>query len=135
MKVLFVCRANAGRSQIAEAFFNSLSRKHRAVSAGIAVGMENHPVPDPVMRCMAAQGYDLSHARRKHVTPSMIRNADKIVLLFAKGERKAVPPELAQSPKAMFLPAGDRAGRDAASHARMRDQIFRLVTHLAEEWE
>ncbi len=37
MKVLFVCVANVGRSQMAEAFFNRLS-DHQATSTGSRVG-------------------------------------------------------------------------------------------------
>ena len=37
MKILFVCVANVGRSQMAEAFCNKLSR-HEAISAGSQVG-------------------------------------------------------------------------------------------------
>ena len=35
MKVLFICYANVGRSQVAQAYFEALS-KHRSDSAGIA---------------------------------------------------------------------------------------------------
>ena len=37
MKVLFVCVGNVSRSQIAEAFFGSISR-HESESAGTGVG-------------------------------------------------------------------------------------------------
>ena len=40
MKVLFVCKSNIGRSQMAEAFFNKFSKNHKAISAGIST--ENH---------------------------------------------------------------------------------------------
>ena len=30
--VLFICKYNNGRSQIAEAFFNNLTKKHKAIS-------------------------------------------------------------------------------------------------------
>jgi protein-tyrosine-phosphatase len=36
MKILFVCHANAGRSQVAKALFNKLSQ-HKAESAGTKV--------------------------------------------------------------------------------------------------
>ena len=36
MKVLFICNANVGRSQVAHAYFDTLS-KHDSDSAGIAV--------------------------------------------------------------------------------------------------
>ena len=37
MNVLFMCRGNVGRSQIAEAFFEGMS-SYDVASAGIAVG-------------------------------------------------------------------------------------------------
>lgn len=42
-KVLFVCRANMGRSQIAKGFYNSISGLENADSAGIMVDTEYHP--------------------------------------------------------------------------------------------
>ncbi len=36
MKILFVCHANVGRSQVAQVYFDQLSR-HTSDSAGIAV--------------------------------------------------------------------------------------------------
>ena len=35
MNILFVCKSNINRSQIAEAFFNEFSKNHKAISAGI----------------------------------------------------------------------------------------------------
>lgn len=32
--VLFICKGNSGRSQIAQAFFNRLSKERKAMSAG-----------------------------------------------------------------------------------------------------
>ncbi len=40
MNVLFICRSNAERSQIAEILFNYHSKKHKAFSAGADVENE-----------------------------------------------------------------------------------------------
>ena len=61
-KVVFACVHNAGRSQMAAAFFNRLASplKARAVSAGTAPGERIHPVVVEVMR---EAGLDLAGIR------------------------------------------------------------------------
>src|SRR3989338_10979201 len=61
MKILFICKSNVGRSQMAPAFFNKLSKKHKAVGAGTHVREnENQSLHEFVIQSMAESGYDLS---------------------------------------------------------------------------
>ena len=59
--VIFACVHNAGRSQMAAAFFNKLAdaSKARAVSAGTSPGDRVHP---EVVAVMQEAGIDLSSA-------------------------------------------------------------------------
>jgi arsenate reductase len=59
--VLFACVHNAGRSQMAAAWFNVLAdpRKAMAISAGTDPGLHVHP---EVVIAMREVGIDLSHA-------------------------------------------------------------------------
>ncbi|MFP2897749.1 low molecular weight phosphatase family protein [Corallococcus sp. 4LFB] len=65
--VIFACVHNAGRSQMAAAFFNALAdpAQARAVSAGTQPGMRVHP---EVQSVMAEVGLDLSGARPQLLT-------------------------------------------------------------------
>lgn len=135
MRILFVCKANVGRSQMAEAFFNRLSKKNIATSAGFQVGdRDGKPLHEKgtssgefVVGSMAELGYDLSENRRKQLTPRMVRDADRI---FVMAERDEVPDYLRDSEKAAFWDVADGKGQSYGFHCRMRDQIRGLVEGL-----
>ena len=61
-KVIFACVHNAGRSQMAAAFFNQLANRieAEAVSAGTEPGARVHP---EVLAVMQEVGIDLSDAK------------------------------------------------------------------------
>jgi arsenate reductase len=65
-KVLFICVGNAGRSQMAEAFFNHLaSEKAQAFS----VGTNPASIVDPVViELMKEVGIDISDKHPKNLT-------------------------------------------------------------------
>jgi protein-tyrosine-phosphatase len=77
--VLFVCVGNAGRSQMAEAFFNHLAGgKAKATSAG------TNPVNiiDPtVVQVMKEVDIDISNNRPKKLTVEMLDQADKVITM------------------------------------------------------
>ena len=70
LKVIFACVHNAGRSQMAAAFFNQLvdPQKAQAVSAGTEPGERIHPEVQAVMREI---GIDLSHAKPQKLTEEL----------------------------------------------------------------
>src|SRR5918912_1377198 len=71
--VLFVCVENAGRSQIAEAFFRKYApRGYMTVSAGTRPTGEINPI---VIQAMKEIGIDISKQKSKILTDDMIRNA------------------------------------------------------------
>jgi protein-tyrosine-phosphatase len=132
MKILFVCRANVGRSQIAEAFFNRLSKKNTGFSAGTHAGIyQGKPVKefDPVMRCMAELGYDLSEKVSKQITPKMAKEADKIIVLNDKADM----PSYVELSKVELWDVEDGKDRSYEFHCRMRDKIKVLVEELVRE--
>jgi protein-tyrosine-phosphatase len=131
MKVLFICRANVGRSQMATAFFNKLSTKHHAVGAGTHVGdNEGLPLQELVIKCMAELGYDLSKETRKQLTRKIAHEADSIIVM---NEKEDVPPYLSDSPKVMFWEVEDAKGTSYDFHVKIRDQIKGLVEKLVRE--
>ncbi len=71
-KVLFVCVHNSARSQMAEAFLNSMAGdRFEARSAGLEAGELNRLV----VKVMAEIGYDISSNRTKDVF-EMFRNGE-----------------------------------------------------------
>jgi arsenate reductase len=71
--VLFVCVENAGRSQMAEAFFRKYApRGYMTVSGGTRPVGEINPI---VIQAMKEIGIDISKQKSKVITEDMIRNA------------------------------------------------------------
>ncbi len=71
-KVVFACVANAGRSQMAAAFFNALANpaRARAISAGTRPERRVHP---EVVTAMGEKGIDLSAATPQYLSTSSQR--------------------------------------------------------------
>src|SRR5947209_17461611 len=91
-RILFVCVHNAGRSQMAEAFFNRLARERgldaRAESAGTAPGERVNPVAAQVM---TEAGVSLEGHRPRPLTPAMAAAADRIITMGCGVDADACP--------------------------------------------
>ncbi len=134
MRVLFICRANAGRSQIAEAFYNALTGSADATSAGIdlahSILKDDLSVPPLVLETMKEAGIDISSARRKPVTEELLNESDKAILLMEDNEFP-LPSFLENSPKVIrWNDIPDAKGTSAEFHAQVRDQIKEKVEKL-----
>ena len=131
MNVLFVCKANVGRSQMASAFFSRMSKKHRALCAGTHVGVESgRPLHESVVKAMAELGYDLSRSTRKQLTPQMVRESEHIVVM---SEEDSLPDYLANQPDLVFWEIDDAKDKSYEFHVKIRDQIKKLVESLVKE--
>jgi arsenate reductase len=88
--VLFACVRNAGRSQIAAAWFNrfALPYEARAISAGTDPADEIHP---EVLQAMWEVGMDLSRARPKLLTQELAENCSVLVTLGCRESCPVVP--------------------------------------------
>src|SRR5262249_22641296 len=88
--VLFACVHNAGRSQIAAAFFTALAdpARARALSAGTAPADCVHP---GVVETMNEVGIDLASARPRLLTPDLAAEATVLVTMGC-GETCPVVP-------------------------------------------
>jgi arsenate reductase (thioredoxin) len=90
--VLFVCVHNAGRSQMAEAFFNKLAKERgleaAAVSAGTAPGQRVNPV---VAQAMAEVGVSLEGRRPRQLTPELAAASDRIITMGCGVEAEMCP--------------------------------------------
>jgi arsenate reductase (thioredoxin) len=76
--ILFVCVENAGRSQIAEGFFNKkyAPKGYRAISAGTRPVSQINPL---AVQAMNEVGVDISSQKSKIITEDMIRSSAKSV--------------------------------------------------------
>ena len=75
--VLCLCVENAGRSQIAEGFFNKYApKRYRAISAGTKPVPKINPMAVEVMKEV---GIDISNQISKDITEDVVRNSTYIV--------------------------------------------------------
>jgi arsenate reductase len=88
--VIFACVQNAGRSQMAAAFFNALADplKARALSAGTRPAARVHP---EVAEAMAEIGLDLSAAAPTRLTGDLARGAAWLVTMGCGEDCPVVP--------------------------------------------
>jgi len=129
-QVIFACVHNAGRSQMAAAFFNALADpvKARATSAGTAPGDRVHP---EVAAAMREAGIDLTAARPRKLTPELAAGAQMLVTMGCGDECPVVPGVIRDD-----WPLDDPKGRPIDEVRRIRDEIRARVTGLIarEEW-
>jgi arsenate reductase (thioredoxin) len=77
LTILFICTHNAGRSQMAEAFFNQLVHgRAQSLSAGSEPAEALQP---EVVEAMAELGCGLQGQKPKVLTPEMVSCADRII--------------------------------------------------------
>jgi arsenate reductase len=90
LKVIFACVHNAGRSQMAAAFFNQLAdrTKAEAVSAGTEPGLRVHP---EVLAAMQETGIDLSNAKPQKLTDDLAREAQLLITMGCGDKCPYVP--------------------------------------------
>lgn len=119
--VIFACVHNAGRSQMAAAFFNQFADagRARAVSAGTAPGDRVHP---EVVAAMREAGIDLSAAVPQRLTPEMAAGAAWLVTMGC-GESCPVVPGARRDD----WPLEDPKGQPVERVRQIRDDIRRRV--------
>lgn len=128
-KVLFVCVHNAGRSQMAEAYFNHWSMvKVVAVSAGTEPVRHINPV---VAHAMVEDGIDISEQRPKLFTSDMANNADRIITMGC--EVGGVCPVILISQEDWGI--DDPAGKPIVKVRQIREAIKVRVAALIRELE
>ncbi|MCP3136292.1 arsenate-mycothiol transferase ArsC [Pyxidicoccus xibeiensis] len=125
-KVIFACVHNAGRSQMAAAFFNVLSDpdKARAVSAGTQPGERVHP---EVLETMQDIGIDLSSSKPRLLTDELARDAQWLITMGC-GEACPYVPGLQRED----WPLEDPKGKTVQQVERIRDEVAARVAGLLE---
>ena len=125
-RVIFACVHNAGRSQMAAAWFNRLADPARAhaSSAGTQPGDQVHPVVVDVMR---EAGIDVAANRPQRLTADLARDATLLVTMGC-GDECPFVPGLAMDD----WPLPDPKGRPLDEVRGIRDDIRRRVQQLLQ---
>ena len=125
--VLFACVHNAGRSQMAAAWFNKMCdrTKARAISAGTQPGERVHA---EVVQVMREEGIDLSGVKPQFLSEDLARHATLLVTMGC-GDACPYVPGL----KKLDWALPDPKGQPIESVRAIRDEIRQRVAGLATE--
>ena len=125
-KVVFACVHNAGRSQMAAAFFNAAAdpKKAVAISAGTEPAAKVHP---EVLEAMREVGIDLAHAKPNKLTPELAKGS-KFLVTMGCGESCPVVP----GAKREDWPLQDPKGQAADAVKKIRDEVRDRVRRFVE---
>ena len=128
--VLFVCVENAGRSQMAEAFFRKYApAKYNVISAGTIPSSQLNPV---VVEVMKEVGIDITQQSPKILSNEMIENSSKTINMGCMNK---------ESCPALFVKdvldwnISDPKEKSIDEVREIRDQILKEVLLLVESLE
>ena len=129
--MLFACVQNAGRSQMAAAFFDALAdpRKALAISAGTAPAARVHPEVVTVMREV---GLEVGANTPQRLTNELARTAHVLVTMGC-GETCPYVPGLRRLEWNIADPKGQPPDRVRAIRDDLRAHVERLVA--GERWQ
>jgi len=124
-KVIFACVHNAGRSQMASAFFNALADagKAHAISAGTEPADRVHP---EVVEAMRETGLDISSRLPRKLTTELARDAVLLVTMGC-GDKCPYVPGLRRADWALPDPKGQPPERVRAIREDIRVRVVELV--------
>ncbi len=127
MKVIFACIHNAGRSQMAAAFFNKYADKAKAtaLSAGTQPGDKVH---DCVLQAMKEVDIDLSGVKPQLLTDELGAGANLLITMDC-GEACPYVPGL----KRADWPLPDPKGKSDNEVCEIRDEIKVRVLRLLND--
>jgi len=123
--VLFACIHNAGRSQMAAAWFNALADKSKAlgISAGTEPGVRVHP---EVLQAMKEVGIDLEGVTPRKLTDDLAKDA---AMLITMGCGEACPhiPGLRRMDWPLEDPKGKPVERVREIRQEIKDRVLELL--------
>jgi arsenate reductase len=127
--ILFVCVENAGRSQMAEGFFNQkyAPKGYRAISAGTRPASQINPLAVEVMKEVGIN--IISSQKPKIITEDMIKSSDKSVNMGCLD--KAECPMLFIN-NVIDWGIEDPKGKPVEKVREIRDDIERRVKEIAQ---
>jgi arsenate reductase (thioredoxin) len=129
--VLFACVHNAGRSQMARAWFDRLA--DASVARGLSAGTEPaERVHQVVVEAMRERGFDLQNERPQKLTAELASSA---TLLVTMGCGESCP--YVTGVPVIDWPLQDPKGNDLPAVRDIRDEVEKRVRDLVRErgWE
>lgn len=132
MNILFVCRGNVARSQMAEVLFKKyIKGDYNVLSAGTKLSGPEQPISElgeitnNMIASMKEEGIDVAGNIRNQLTPEMVAWADKIFVIT--DENDLIPEYLSDSPKVTHWELPDPKSTSLEFHREVRDKIKKLI--------
>ena len=124
-RILFACIHNAGRSQMAAAWFNALADHSLAegISAGTAPGPRVHP---EVLEAMREVGIDLATAQPRFLSDELAASAHMLITMGC-GEACPAVPGLRRDDWPLEDPKGKSVERVRAIRDDVRKRVRALI--------
>ncbi len=134
MNIIFVCRQNIGRSQIAQALYEKYT-SYKCASYGTIVEIENQLIKEVVtlpylFPKMLALGCDISSAKRNQLKEEHIVGVDKIIVM---AEKDTWPLFLQNSKHVEFWEIEDPINADSQTYDVIISQIHEKVKLLVSQ--
>jgi len=128
--VLFVCVENAGRSQMAEAFFRKYApANYNVISAGTTPSSQLNPV---VVEVMKEVGIDMTQQSPKTLSNDMINNSSKTINMGCM-DKESCPALFVKD--VLDWNISDPKEKSIDDVREIRDQILKEVLYLVESLE
>jgi len=128
--ILFVCVENAGRSQMAEAFFKKFAKnRFNVISAGTSPSSNLNPI---VVSVMEEIGIDLKNQNPQLLSSSMIENSNKTVNMGCM-DKESCPSLFVKDIENWNI--DDPKGKSIEDVRKIRDQIKNDVLNLINSLE
>lgn len=129
-KILFVCVENAGRSQMAEAFFKKFMPKgFEVISAGTKPSDKVNPI---VLQAMNEIGIDMKNQTPKTISQQIISESEKTVNMGCV-DQESCPTLFLKDVLDWQIP--DPKGKSIEQVREIRDQIKSKVKDLIKSLE
>lgn len=142
MRVLFICKGNYYRSQMAEAIYNHLTKSHDAFSAGTYVGAKDEPEGQILsnlfkntsffFNVLEAHGLHVRNNRTKKLLPEMLNKYDIVVSI---AEEPYIPNFLKNDKRVVWWDVKDGGDTTLESMTTKYDEIEGLVRGLMAKYD
>lgn len=125
VKVLFVCLHGAAKSVVAAEYLGRLAREAGRAVEATAAGVEpDDAIPEPVVRSLADDGFDVTGRTPQRLTQAELARADVVVSLGCSLDTTPAPSRLIRWDDIPAVSDGYGPARDAI--------VERLRTFLAD---
>ncbi len=126
-KIMFVCKKNSRRSQMAEAFARTLGEGKIGVTSS---GLESSFVDPKTIEIMSEIGIDISNQKSKPLSDFNPEDYDAVISLCGCGVN--LPPEWVTRDIFEDWQLEDPEGKDIETFRRIREEIKERVIKLIE---